>query len=257
MAFSTVNTMESTHDESVALRGVTFGYERTSPILRNTDLQIERGSWTVIMGGIGTGKSTILRLMACLLKPWAGTVHVNARDIGFMFQEDGLLPWLSSEGNAAMPRRIRGQNQKECLADALQALEQANASNCIGRFPHELSAGMKKRVELARLILSGADLWLLDEPCESLDLPSRLDLLDLLVERRRIQESTIVMVSHSLDDALRNGTRIVLLSMGQGIKYDRLLPGDVPRSPDDPALQVIRRDIIDVLRDTHATASPR
>lgn len=247
MAVSAVTASQSCRG-AVVLREVSFAFEQSGALLQNITFAVEPGSWTVLMGGVGTGKTTMLRLMAGLLDPTAGSVHLDALGIGFMFQEEGLLPWLSSEANVAMPLRIRGTPPAEGNRRALRTLERVNAAACIGKFPHQLSAGMKKRVELARLVLAGGDLWLLDEPCESLDLPSRLDLLDLLLDQQRAQRSTIVMVSHSLEDTFRVGNRIAILSADHGIIFDRLLPGDTPRPVDDPSMLSMQREIVDLLR---------
>lgn len=175
---------------------------------------------TCLLGATGCGKSTLLRVCAGLEPPDAGSVRVwgkppiqARRRIGYIPQQDDLFPWLTLEGNVTLPLRIRGETSSRMRHVAREALARVGLGGRLQAYPHECSGGMRQRVMLARHIVGGADLWLLDEPFSALDEQTRRDLQDLLLHLRRELHVTILFVTHGVEEAVYLADRILVLSI--------------------------------------------
>ena len=182
---------------------VSFSYKKNTPVLRDLSFRLEDGGFLAVMGESGCGKSTLLSLAAGLLTPTDGRVLCTAKRIACAFQESRLFPWLTVAQNlsAVLPKP-----DPRAIAEALWAVE---LSDCAALYPAELSGGMKSRVSLARALLYGGDLFLLDEPFSALDADLRRRLSDRL--RVKWKQAAVLLVTHQREDAERLGGRVLRL----------------------------------------------
>jgi ABC-type nitrate/sulfonate/bicarbonate transport system ATPase subunit len=206
--------------------------------LRGLSLDIPAGSLTVIIGPNGCGKSTLLRVIAGLLQPSEGqvrigegsTAHPRAGDgrVGLVFQQARLLPWLSTVDNVALPLTLDGAPSTEARQSAQEALERVGLTDAAGLLPAHLSGGMAQRAGLARALITDPPILLLDEPFSALDALTREafdgELQRLWTDRPR----TVVLVTHSVSEAVRMADRIVVMTARPG-SVARIIPVDLPR----------------------------
>jgi len=226
---------------SVRLEDVAISFPAAAgPVeaLRGLSLDIAAGSLSVIIGPNGCGKSTLLRVIAGLLQPAAGRVLVGegaaakprAGDgrVGLVFQQPRLLPWLSTLDNVALPLTLAGATAAEAGQRAQAALERVGLAEATGLRPAQLSGGMAQRAGLARALISDPPILLLDEPFSALDALTREafdgELQRLWMDRPR----TIVLVTHSVSEAVRMADRIVVMTARPG-RVAQLIPVDLPR----------------------------
>ncbi|GEN78954.1 ABC transporter ATP-binding protein [Actinotalea fermentans] len=209
--------------------------DRTVPVLVGLDL-VQRDGITVVVGPSGCGKTTLLRLVAGMERADAGVVRVRGTGrIGMVFQEPRLMPWLTAAQNVAL-----GQRRGRCDTTALLAL--TGLAGFEDALPHQLSGGMQHRVALARALANGPSLILMDEPFAALDEQTREGMQDHLLEVQRTTGMNVLFVTHSLDEALYLGDRIVVLRGGR-IAADHTVTrssGRRTREPDDALARVIR-----------------
>lgn len=197
----------------VVCQACSFSYPGPTPVLEDVNLVLRRGNLLAVLGPSGAGKSTLLRLLGGLLEPSSGTIVRAVPRAAFVFQAAGLLPWLTAAKNVLLPLRLAGVEGRAAAERALAALERVGLTPARNLFPHQLSIGMAKRVELARLIAVAelSPLWLLDEPFESVDLPTRIKLQQILAAEAARWQPGVVLVTHSREEALRLGTRFAVL----------------------------------------------
>jgi ABC-type nitrate/sulfonate/bicarbonate transport system ATPase subunit/ABC-type nitrate/sulfonate/bicarbonate transport system permease component len=179
----------------INLKGVCFSYPRQSPLLDEVQLSVKPGAIAILTGESGVGKTTLLKLIASLLKPSAGRVQAPAR-IGFVFQEDRLLPWRSVAENTALPLFYQGYPRNRALQIAYFLLEEAGLSGEEGKRPAELSGGMKKRTTLARCFARLPDVILMDEPFSGLHARGRTLLWEMFLRLHRLRPVPVVIVTH-------------------------------------------------------------
>jgi len=206
--------------------------------LRGLTLDIPAGSLTVIIGPNGCGKSTLLRVIAGLLTPTTGAVRIGegtdglplAGDgrVGLAFQQPRLLPWLSTLDNVALPLTLRGAPATDARPRAQDALDRIGLGNAASLLPAHLSGGMAQRAGLARALITDPPILLLDEPFSALDALTREafdgELQRLWMDRPR----TVVLVTHSVSEAVRMSDRIVVMTARPG-SVARIIPVDLPR----------------------------
>ncbi|MEV6791893.1 ABC transporter ATP-binding protein [Streptomyces sp. NPDC051320] len=183
------------------------------------DLDVEPGEIVVLLGPSGCGKSTILRALAGLLKPVAGRADVDGEPVGdtdascaMVFQEDALLPWRSAARNVEYALKLRGVPRRERRREAEGLLAQVGLEGFSGHLPGQLSGGMRQRVQLARTLATRPQVMLMDEPFGALDAQTRSEMQQLLISVWQQYETTILFVTHDVDEALLLADRIVLLS---------------------------------------------
>ena len=192
-------------------------------VLRDLDLAVAPGEFLVVIGPSGCGKTTLLRLLAGHLPPSEGRMDREGSS-RMIHQSGGLFPWLSVRENIA----LGGAGGDELIR--LVGLEGFEDSP-----PHQLSGGMKQRVELARALASGADILLLDEPFAALDYQTRLRMRRELLAALEARPRTVVLVTHDIDDAVCLADRVVVLSPRPAtVECEIALDGDRPRDPGDP-----------------------
>jgi NitT/TauT family transport system ATP-binding protein len=217
---------------------------RDEPVfaVSETTLAVAPGELLVLLGPSGCGKTTLLRMIGGLVKPTRGTIRVGqhelwrggrrdaeaVRELGMVFQDANLFPWLSVEENIALPLELRGMAKAERLVRARALTRLVGIEGFERRWPRELSGGMRQRVAIARALSYDPHILLMDEPFGALDAMTR-DAMNL--ELQRIWQETgktIVLVTHSITEAVFLADRVILLSPRPG-KIDSVLDVDFPR----------------------------
>jgi NitT/TauT family transport system ATP-binding protein len=202
----------------VGVRGVSKVFANGVEALAGVTLDIEAGEFLSVLGPSGCGKSTLLRLIAGLIQPSAGTIEssVGKADLGFVFQEPTLMPWATALANVALPLKLRGMAAGEREARSARALADVGLKGFERAWPRELSGGMKMRVSIARALVTGPRLLLMDEPFAALDEITRhrlnADLLDLW-QRTGV---TVIFVTHSVFESVFLSQRIAVMAAGPG-----------------------------------------
>ena len=232
--------------------------------LDGCSLEVPAGSFTVVIGPNGCGKSTLLRLIAGLLRPHAGSVVIGAGDgrpphpgdgrVGIAFQQPRLLPWLSTLDNVALPLALHGGAAVDRDRRAREALARVGLAAAADLRPRELSGGMAQRAGLARALIDDPPVLLLDEPFSALDALSReafdSELQALSLERPR----TVVLVTHSVPEAVRLADRIAVMTPRPG-SVARMVQVELPRprpvSADDRARR-LEAEVRETLESVHA-----
>jgi NitT/TauT family transport system ATP-binding protein len=230
-----------------------FGDARTGvQALDGVSLRLERREILCIVGPSGCGKSTLLRLLAGLIAPDAGTVTRAPNGDGrpanaLVFQEHGLFPWMTVLDNVAFGLRMAGVGRRESAARAQAFIDKLGLGGFSRRHPHELSVGMRQRVNLARAFVVDPRVLLMDEPFASLDAQTRLVLMGELLASFERSHKSVVYVTHDLEEAAVLGDRILVMSGRPGRIIDEIpVPLPRPRDPlvrSDPRLGEIERRI--------------
>ncbi|MBS7701314.1 ABC transporter ATP-binding protein [Chelatococcus sp. YT9] len=210
--------------------------------LAPTDLTIPEGELLVLLGPSGCGKTTLLRMIGGLIEPTSGNLLVEGRplwrdgarqnevlsELGMVFQEANLFPWLTIEDNVALPLELKGVPKAERRAAAAKLLKMVGIGGFEKRWPRELSGGMRQRAAIARALSYDPHILLMDEPFGALDAMTR-DQMNLELQRIWSETGkTVVLVTHSISEAVFLADRIVLLSPRPG-KIDTIVDVDLPR----------------------------
>jgi NitT/TauT family transport system ATP-binding protein len=192
-------------------------------VLDGIGLAVAPGDFVSLIGPSGCGKSTVLKLVSGLNPTSEGTLKVlgtrpkQARDRqAFIFQDATLLPWLTAQGNAELPLRLRGLEAGERRARAAEALARVGLEKNRDYYPRQLSGGMKMRVSIARAMTLSPELLLLDEPFGALDEMTRNRLNEQLLQLRERQKFTALFVTHSVSEAVFLSNRIVVMAAHPG-----------------------------------------
>jgi len=204
---------------AISIRGVSkvFGHaDEAVHALDDVSLEIAHGEFVCLVGASGCGKSTLLNLIAGLDAPTVGAVEVDAVRTSLVFQEPTLFPWLTVEGNVELAVKLRklSRTHRQAVVGAL--LDLVRLTGFERKRPHELSGGMRQRVQLARSLAQQAEVLLMDEPFGALDAMTRDILHDELEELWRETGLTVAFVTHNVREAVRLGDRVVLLSSRPG-----------------------------------------
>jgi len=233
--------------------------------IRGLTLDIQASSLTVIIGPNGSGKSTLLRLIAGLLQPEHGKVLIGdgagaeprAGDgrVGLAFQQPRLVPWLTILDNVALPLTLAGEEVADARGQARGALERVGLAEAAELRPSQLSGGMAQRAGLARALITDPPVLLLDEPFSALDALTREafdgELQQLWMDRPR----TIVLVTHSVSEAIRMADHIVVMTARPG-RVAQIIPVDLPRPrpatlASDPAAAAVDTAVRATLAEVH------
>jgi NitT/TauT family transport system ATP-binding protein len=182
---------------------------------------VPAGELLAIVGPSGCGKSTLLRILSGLVEPTAGEALLAgeppvaarvAHGIGWLAQDDGLLPWLNVAENVGLPGRVGRRRSRVQSGSVDTVLEQVGLADSAKRYPHELSGGMRQRTALARALVAEPSFLFLDEPFASLDELNRERLGELLLDVRAARRPTTLLVTHSIVEAVRLADRVLVLS---------------------------------------------
>lgn len=195
------------------------------PVLSELSLQVRTGEFVSLIGPSGAGKSTLLKVVGGLLKPTEGVVTIDGappeeaqrrKDLGFVFQDPSLLPWRTVAQNIALPLRLNANGDRANSANPETLAEMVGLSEFLDYYPHQLSGGMLQRVALARAMVLHPPVLLMDEPLGSLDQLTR-DIMRYEVTRLWEQShSTVVMVTHSIPEAVAMSDRVLVMSQRPG-----------------------------------------
>src|ERR687891_60474 len=233
-------------------RGFTLAVEDVS-------FDVDTGERVIVIGPSGCGKSTLLKAVAGFLEPIGGVIRVSGRtslapgpDRAVVFQEfDQLFPWRTVLGNVTYPLRVNGRSRREATRTAREYLELTRLGHAGDRFPHQLSGGMKQRVAIARALALEPSLLLMDEPFGSLDAITRQRLqaeLNRIVEQTGV---TLMFVTHSIEEALVLGDRIVVLGDAPSTVLEIVDVRDLggPDTAEYGAMRVKLRGLLEVERE--------
>jgi nitrate/nitrite transport system ATP-binding protein len=217
------------------------------PALKDIDLAVTKGEFVTLIGHSGCGKSTLLNLVAGLIKPTEGVLICAEREIAgpgperaVVFQNHSLLPWLSCFDNVylAVERVFGGREKRADLKRRThEALALVGLTHAEHKMPHEISGGMKQRVGIARALSMQPSVLLLDEPFGALDALTRANLQDELVRIVAAAGSTVLMVTHDVDEAVLLSDRIVMMTNGPAATIGDVLTVELPRPRDRIALE--------------------
>ncbi|WAC74642.1 ABC transporter ATP-binding protein [Roseateles sp. SL47] len=242
------------------------------PALRDINLDIGRGEFVSLIGHSGCGKSTLLNLIAGLLRPTSGGLLCDGREIAgpgperaVVFQNHSLLPWLSCFDNVMLAvETVFGPREgKARLAERTEAaLQLVGMGHAMSKRPHEISGGMKQRVGIARALAMEPKVLLMDEPFGALDALTRAHLQDELLKIVAATQSTVVMVTHDVDEAVLLSDRIVMMTNGPSATIGEIHAVALPRPRDrvalaeDPVYMQARKAVIDFLYTRHRHGEP-
>ena len=218
-----------------------YGGTKSGPAaLEDISFSVSQGEFVAIVGPSGSGKTTLLRCVAGLMQPTAGTVSLNGqpvtdvpKELALVFQDYGrsLFPWMSVRDNVDMPlRRLRlpAAERRERIESSLAEVGLADA---MAKFPWQLSGGMQQRVAIARAVAYRPEILLMDEPFASVDAQTRSDLQDMALELWRTHNSTILFVTHDIDESVYLASRVVVLSQPPAT-VEAEIQVDLPRPRD-------------------------
>ncbi|WP_166408811.1 ABC transporter ATP-binding protein [Labedella phragmitis] len=243
--------------------GRAFAPERGSgaarPVLRDIDLHVEPGEVVAILGTSGCGKSTLLRITAGLDAASAGRVRIDGSPVSGIdartavgFQEPRLLPWRTVHDNVALGLP-RGTPRSEGAVRVEKLIDLVGLGEFAGHRPREISGGMAQRASLARALARNPGVLLLDEPFGALDALTRLKMQDLLLDILSAEPTTVLLVTHDVDEALQLADRVVLLARDEGgepgatIAQLLTVPGARPRDRGSSELAELRASLLDGL----------
>jgi NitT/TauT family transport system ATP-binding protein len=213
--------MTSTTMLDVAGLGHRYGGANGHQAIASLDFQVRTGELACIVGPSGCGKSTLLRSVSGLIQPTSGEVRLHGdlvrgvpSDLAVVFQDysRSLFPWLSVRSNVEFPLRSRGLGKAERRARADEVLEWVGLSGAAKKYPWQLSGGMQQRVSIARALACRPALLLMDEPFASVDAQTRFELEDLLLRVRKQFDSTVLLVTHDIDESIYLADRVFVLS---------------------------------------------
>lgn len=233
------------HDRTVSVNSLSHSYlskgDRVDA-LADIDFRIGSGEFLCLAGPSGCGKTTLLRLMAGFMTPAEGSITVDGKvvdkpgaDRGVVFQQPTLFPWLTVRENVELGPKLRGVDAEQRRADADRYLRMVGLTEFGSRRPYELSGGMQQRCQIARVLTNDPNIILMDEPFGALDALTRERLQNELLEIWRATGKTIVFITHSVDEAVFLGSRVMVMSPRPGrIVLDRPAVFSKPDALIDP-----------------------
>lgn len=229
-------TEASSPDVVLDVRGLTISFveaDGSLDVLDNLSFQVEENSFVCLIGPSGGGKSTLLRAIGGLLSPTSGEIlfprhQQNSSLTGMVFQKPNLMPWRSLADNISLPLQLAGKSQAEVQQTTHEMIDLVGLRGFEKHFPHELSGGMAQRVAIARSLVQDPEILLLDEPFGQLDALTRERMGEELLRIWGSKRKTIVMVTHSIAEALYLADRVLVLT-SRPAKISLDLPVPLPR----------------------------
>lgn len=237
----------------LALEHVSRTFSNGATGFKNIHLTVEQGEVIGILGTSGCGKSTLLRVLSGLDKQYDGQVRIDGETvkdvhekIGMIFQEPRLMPWLKVQDNIGFGLQTKA---KDKIAQYIKAVGLESFEN---HYPKDLSGGMAQRVAIARALVTSPEILLLDEPFSALDAFTKMQLQDLLLNLWQTYQSTILLVTHDIDEALYLADRIIILRGQPGEVYQEIkIEKPKPRSRGDNDLATLKNQILQLLDLSH------
>ena len=244
------------------IRGVSKQFElqgQRIEALRDANLRVNKGEFVCLIGASGCGKSTLLRIVAGFEVPsqgqalmWDVPIAGPGPERGMVFQDYGLFPWLTVRGNIGFGPSARGRSTAEVRDIVERFVALVGLEKFADAYPHQLSGGMKQRVAIARVLANDAEIVLMDEPFGALDAMTRERLQDELLEIWQRTGLTVLFVTHSIEEAIFLGDRIVVMSPSPGrIDSDMRVALDRPREVVASDFNEIRRELSAKLHSHH------
>ncbi|RFU40102.1 ABC transporter ATP-binding protein [Actinomadura logoneensis] len=248
----------------IEIRGATKRFRSGAGLhtaVRDLDLTVAPGEFVAVVGPTGCGKSTTLSLVSGLEPPSAGTVRVHGEPVtgipdgvGYMFQNDAVLPWRSVLDNVATGPRYRGAAKREAREQAREWVARVGLAGFEKYYPHQLSGGMRKRVALAQTLVNEPSILLMDEPFSALDVQTRGLMQDELLRLWSGSGAAVVFVTHDLEEALVLADRVVVMTAGPAtVKGVFDVPLERPRDAEEvrltPEFLDIYREVWESLRE--------
>ncbi|TCG09722.1 ABC transporter ATP-binding protein [Paraburkholderia steynii] len=224
---------------SISVRNVGKGFHLNRRghfvVLEDVSFDVAPGEFVALVGPSGCGKTTLLDLIGGLTLPDRGQILVGGREIdgpgldrGIVFQQYALFPWKTALGNVEFGLEAKGVGKRERRATAQRFLDLVGLSAFADHYPHQLSGGMKQRVSIARALSYEPDVLLMDEPFAALDAQTRETLQDELLRIWKRTGTTVVFITHSIDEAIYLGQRVLVMAAAPG-RITHTLPVYVPR----------------------------
>jgi NitT/TauT family transport system ATP-binding protein len=237
--------MSADHSYKVELNNVSHSYGETA-VIKNLDLKVKAGEFVVLVGPSGCGKTTLLNLISGHIPASSGSVKKEGitRTI---YQSDGLFPWLTVAENIGMGlRSIPNKEKQEKELNELFSLIHLNEFR--DHYPHELSGGMRQRVELARVLAGDSDILLMDEPFSALDYQTRMRMRHELIRLLGKRQRTVIFVTHDIEEAALLADRILVLSNRPSmIRKELLIDASKPRALTHSSVIKIMEDVLNEL----------
>lgn len=227
----------------LAVQNITRTFNEGKVGFKNLTFSIQKGEIIGVLGTSGCGKSTLLRVLSGLDQQFEGQYSLGDKSVGMMFQEPRLMPWLSVINNITFGAETEKQ---KLLANEL--IELVGLSGFERNFPKDLSGGMAQRTAIARSLITEPDVLLLDEPFSALDAFTKMQLQDLLLSIWEERKTTMVLVTHDIDEALYLCDRIIILRGQPGEIYAEIrIDKAKPRSRGDIQLAEKKAEILNLL----------
>ena len=247
----------------VEIQGVTIAYQARGQVhlvLAETDLELQSGSFASLIGPSGCGKSSLLNAVGGFIRPATGRILVDGQpverpnpDVGVIFQQYALFPWFTALGNVIFALKRFGLPRPELRERALEALREVGLVDHADKYPGQLSGGMKQRVAVARTLAARPKVLLMDEPFGALDAQTRISMHELLLRVWENHRSTVLFVTHDVDEALLLSDKVHVMSAAPG-RILRSFPVTTPRprAVDSLSAEMIahRAQILGLLRHT-------
>ena len=231
--------------------------------LKDVDFTISEGEFVSIIGHSGCGKSTVLNIIAGLYQATGGGVILEGKEVNepgpdraVVFQSHALMPWLSVYDNVALAAKqvFKGSKSKTELREWIEHnLDLVNMSHAMDKMPHEISGGMKQRVGIARCLCMQPKVMLMDEPFGALDAMTRANLQDSVMQIQKELNTTVVLITHDVDEAVLMSDKIVMMSNGPAARVGQLLEIDLDRPRErvalskDPQFNNYRQEVLSFL----------
>ena len=194
-------------------------YQESLIALQNVSLDIPAAKLTAILGPSGCGKTTLLKVIAGLIKPTSGSVKVRGKEIegpgpdrALVFQDFALPPWATVLQNVGFGLRARGVPKKERDETSLHYIKEVGLLGFEDKYPHQLSGGMRQRTGLARALTINSDILLMDEPFSAVDEQMRRKLQEDLLNLLKVENKTVIFVTHSIEEAVYLADQVIILS---------------------------------------------
>lgn len=225
--------------------------------LYQVNFAVEEAEFCCILGHSGCGKTTLLNIMAGFEPVSAGTVRVNGEPVGkpswqrtMVFQDYALFPWLTVERNIAFGLEIKGVAAAEIARTVRRQVELVGLQGFESRLPHALSGGMRQRVAIARALAVDPEVALFDEPFAALDSQNRALLQDELVRISRATRKTMVLITHSIEEAIKLSDRIIVMTRRPGtVKANIVVDLPRPRDEDNPEVVRLKKELRALIAD--------
>ncbi|MEP3438242.1 MAG: ABC transporter ATP-binding protein [Hoeflea sp.] len=259
---SALGERPETDGTKIRIEHLTFGYPdkkaRQINIIEDLSLEIRDREFVAIVGASGCGKTTLLNVIAGLLPTSTGKTSINDKEIvgpgpdrTVVFQDDAVFPWFTVHGNVEYGLKIAGINKEERGRRVARSLEMVGLSGCETLYPKQLSGGMRKRVDVARAIVTRPEVLMMDEPFAALDVMTKASLQEQFLGIWSEHRMTVVFVTHDLEEALYMADRVVVMARNPGrIAKIVDVPFGRPRHRDlktAPEFQTMRRELGHVL----------